>query len=369
MRRSLAASLVVSNLALAATSVLLPERALAQGRTTFGVAFEAPEGCPTKREFVDEVLRRSKKAAPVGPAELPDVAVSVKIDPKKRPFVGRLALTTGTSFKERTVTDRRCADVVSAIALVTALAIDPEAETRPLASLPEPAPPEPPAPSPPLPAPPSTPMGPVASRVWATPLPAEPLGLAWVAPPLPAWVVRPPPARSLWGLELGAAAAMSVGLYEQPLVGVQLFAGLRRPQSPSFGLDLGFRYVLQPAPTTVTQLDAAMALAAGELRFCGPGWAPVKPLRFFPCATFEAGAALVTLTNPRDATASGAGPWVALGVGGRAQWLWTPGLGLQAELDLTLPATQPEFRNGGQTVVEGGPAAFDAALGLFLNVP
>jgi hypothetical protein len=336
----------VSNLSLAAFA--LPARAIADGRTSFSVAFEAPEGGPSKQEFVTEIRRRSKKAAPVGPTESPDVVVSVKIDPKKRPFVGRLALTAGTSFKERTVTDRRCADVVSAIALVTALAIEPSG---------------PPAP------PPVPPQGPIPSRVWASPLPVEPLGFDGIAPPLPAWVVRPPPERATWGLEISAAAATSVGLYDEPLLGVQALVGLRRTLSPALSFDLGFRYLTQPSGTAVDDLDTIVSLAAGELRFCGPAWAPVTALRLAPCASFEAGAAMVTLTNRRDATAGGAGAWVALGLGGRGQWLWTRGLGLQAEIDLTVPATQPEFRSGGTTVAEGRPAAFDATLGLFLQWP
>jgi hypothetical protein len=359
----------VSNLGLVAAGLVLPTRALAEGRTSFSVAFEAPESCPSKQEFVAEIRRRSRKAAPVGPAETPDVVVSVKIDPKRRPFVGRLALTSGASFKERTVTDRSCAAVVSAIALVTALAIDPEAETRPLASLPDPPSPLPPPPAPPSTPSPPAPTGPVLARVWAAPLPTDPLGISWIAPPLPAWVVRPAPTRRRWGLELGAAAASSVGLYDEPLFGVQVFAGLRRSRSPALSLDLGFRYLTQPSPTTVAELDAVASLAAGELRFCGPGWVPVAALRLFPCASIEAGAALLTLTNLRDDTASAAGPWVALGLGGRGQWVWVPGLGLQAEIDLTLPATQPEFRNGGRTVLEGRPATFDAALGIFVNLP
>lgn len=357
----------MSNLSLAAFA--LPARAIADGRTSFSVAFEAPEGCPSKQEFVTEIRRRSKKAAPVGPTESPDVVVSVKIDPKKRPFVGRLALTAGTSFKERTVTDRRCADVVSAIALVTALAIDPEAETRPLAALPEPPPPPPPVPSGPPAPPPVPPQGPIPSRVWASPLPVEPLGFDGIAPPLPAWVVRPPPERATWGLEISAAAATSMGLYDEPLLGVQALVGLRRTLSPALSFDLGFRYLTQPSGTAVDDLDTIVSLAAGELRFCGPAWAPVTALRLAPCASFEAGAAMVTLTNRRDATAGGAGAWVALGLGGRGQWLWTRGLGLQAEIDLTVPATQPEFRSGGTTVAEGRPAAFDATLGLFLQWP
>jgi hypothetical protein len=372
MGRSLAAPFAVSNLVVAIVCMVLPSGARAEGRTSFSVTFDAPESCPSKRDFVSEIQRRSKKAVPVGPAESPAVVVSVRIDPKKRPFVGRLELTAGVSFKERTVTDRRCADVVSAIALVTALAIDPEAETRPLASLPD-APPAPPLPpGPPMtsgPDPVAPPMGPVPSRVWVAPVATGPLGVEWLAPPLPAWIVRPPPVRDRWGFEASAAAALSIGLYDQPLVGVRILSGLRHATSPSFNIDLGFNYLVQTGQLRAFGLDAGLSLATGELRMCGPDWIPTIPLRLSPCASFEAGAMLVTLTNSANATTNGVGPFVALGVGGRGQWLWTRGLGLQAEIDLTLPATQPEFRNGGRTVVDGRPVAFDAALGVFLNLP
>jgi hypothetical protein len=359
------AALAGSNEPLAAQPATAPSQPAATVPTVFSVSFAGPKNCPDRAEFVSEIQRRSRIAVPVGPGQQPEVVANVTLAQDGTGFRGHLELTTGTKFKERKLKSDTCAEVVSALALVTALAIDPNAETRPIESLPAPQPPPLNPPVLPPPTPDSGPIGParpVDSRVLSqTSSRVEEL---WSLP-LPAWVVRPAPKPRSLHAAFSLQADLLAGLTSEPLAGVHLSGGLAESRGLLWSLSLGFSYTTTVAPLQTLGLEADTELLRGDVELCLPGWSPVQSLRFFPCVGFGAGALQATFLNvSSEATTSGAGAWAGLGVGGRGVWLFSPQLGLDLGLGLQAPLASAEFTNNSRLIVASGPAAFEAQLGL-----
>ena len=105
--------------------------------------YVADPGCPDRTAFIDQVQARTLRSRFV------EVAAGVRhfvvrVSEEEGHAVGRLGLGAGHEASERQVTGKTCADVVSALALITALAIDPSASTAPArrAESPPAAPPE-----------------------------------------------------------------------------------------------------------------------------------------------------------------------------------------------------------------------------------
>ena len=139
----------------------------ASGRgRTIRIEYAAPSQCPDQASFLDEVRERTTRWHPeTGPA--PVRRFVIEVTPREGGMRGRLALTdiAGVSAV-REVDGATCSDVVEALALMTALAIDPHASIAPIrkappppppAELPPPPPPAPPRPPPTHEAPPSPP--------------------------------------------------------------------------------------------------------------------------------------------------------------------------------------------------------------------
>jgi hypothetical protein len=198
------------------------------------VEYEAHEGCPVGDAFLDEVLARTSRARAAAPGE-PALEVWVRIDRRDRRSTGRLVLWKSGSARAREVEDGDCRDVVSALALITALALDPNAGARPrsvphAAPAPPPSGPQTPAPRPP----PSAPPAPGLSTVPLVPIPTpwprhRPVEPGPAPPPRRSWVVgahvsaafevTPRPllggglsAERIWGGTAGASARLSLEL-------------------------------------------------------------------------------------------------------------------------------------------------------------
>jgi hypothetical protein len=121
--------------------------------------YHAPPECPSEPVFVGRVRERSLHERPAVPGELArSFVVTVSLDES-----GALArvdfVDPDGSAISRSVRGATCDEVVSGIALVTALAIDARATSEPAAPAPAPsaAPPPPPAPPPPRATPKATP--------------------------------------------------------------------------------------------------------------------------------------------------------------------------------------------------------------------
>lgn len=123
---------------------------------TVSLDYETIAGCPAARAFSDEVRARTHKA--VFSRSARGRRFVVRLERTDDTIVGRLEIVEPEGeTSERRIDGEQCADVVSALALAAALAIDPEASTAPRADLPSPQPApaaRPSAPPPPTRAPP-----------------------------------------------------------------------------------------------------------------------------------------------------------------------------------------------------------------------
>ncbi|MCE9575259.1 MAG: hypothetical protein K8W52_19065 [Deltaproteobacteria bacterium] len=88
------------------------------------LSYAAPEACPDTAAFTAAVRLRAPRATLTDDATAPDVrAFDVRITAGDGGFVGTLA--TGDADATRALSASRCDDLLAALALITALAIDP----------------------------------------------------------------------------------------------------------------------------------------------------------------------------------------------------------------------------------------------------
>jgi hypothetical protein len=133
------------------------------------LVYRAYEGCPSERQFVEMVVGRAAKTLVLS-ERARGRKFYVTVTSQRRETVGKLEIVSAGATAAREVGGANCSEVVSALALFTALAIDPSARIDPK---PEPPPPEPPPPEtkpPPKPAPttapePAPPPSPVEPEV------------------------------------------------------------------------------------------------------------------------------------------------------------------------------------------------------------
>jgi hypothetical protein len=115
-----------------------------------GVEYVAPPDCPSAEVFAQQIAART----PVFREHLAEHAVRVEIVSEPGGVLGRASLVLSGHAAERELRAARCEEVVEALALVVAILIDPNADTRPIpvssaatvAATPEPEPAVPPAP-------------------------------------------------------------------------------------------------------------------------------------------------------------------------------------------------------------------------------
>jgi hypothetical protein len=100
-------------------------------KAAVGLAYEAPEGCPSQQEFVAAVAARGADFDGVGPAGAHRVMV-VAIRKQDGGFAGAFQVRDGeTATNKREVRGPGCAEVVEALAVVTAIALRPEIAAAP----------------------------------------------------------------------------------------------------------------------------------------------------------------------------------------------------------------------------------------------
>ena len=180
---------------LAAFAALIADRAAA---STLRLVYEAPAECPGSEAFIAAVRAQTKTATLTADGD-GSPGISVRIARSGSQLRGRLEIEEpGREASVREVTATTCEEVVSALALMTALAIDADLEARPtnpptaaptspepqqLPQIPSPAAPQ--TSTPPEPAPPNKPQ----KSKTAPPRPR--------APPIPRHIWRPQECRAV----------------------------------------------------------------------------------------------------------------------------------------------------------------------------
>jgi hypothetical protein len=114
------------------------------------LVYHAYEGCPTEQQFLAMVVGRAAKNL-VASERARSRKFYVTVTPQRATTVGRLEIVMGADSASREVAGANCGEVVSALALFTALVIDPSASTEPPKLPDETKPIEPKKPPPPPP--------------------------------------------------------------------------------------------------------------------------------------------------------------------------------------------------------------------------
>lgn len=325
-------------------------------RGGIALRWRAPTGCGDADGVLDDAL--ALLVDPVDPGVTLRVEASVVVR-ERAALVLRIGDGPGAS--ERHLEVARCDALVSAAALLVAMAIDPSVG----GSITDAIVPEPDAPIEPAPIEPAP----------IEPAPIEPARIE----PAPVAVVESPPAPSPLALptdprtplHLGASLGAGLGAFTLPRVTAALELDLSLATRTA-RVELGATWW---APTEGTSTSNARVrgrfqLAAAVLRGCVvPRW---RALEFPLCAVAQAGAILgrgtAALPDPRSARA----PWIA--VGGGPSILWRPrraggrlGLWLRAEGHGAL--TRPAFETAPSGLVwRAGPGALVVQAGAELRL-
>jgi hypothetical protein len=348
---------LVGSCALALAALPAPasaQPAAAEAPEQVELSYVAGAGCPSKTTFVNEVAARIRR--PIEwVAQNGATQISVGVEEAGGRAAGRLdVVRRGAEPTRREFMASSCAEVSSALALVTALTLDPNARTErivPPVTSAEPTPgtaPPAPAPAPALQAP--------------APLPPPPVR---VAAPVPAPAERTPPTRYVvW---LGPTAGAAGGYAPDVLVtlGASLGAraAVRRRFSPSFQLTALWG---QTGTTGPSAASGTFAWAIARLEACPTQLRVATPLTLEACLAAEAGRLSARGAEGQiDEPVTADRWWVAAGVAFALHFnagRWFTRLGTQA----LFPATRDEFvfRNPDQSVHQAGILTYGANLGL-----
>ena len=277
------------------------------------VDYQSDEECPVASVFLDEVRWRTSLARLADSSE-EALEVRARITTRGSVSTGKLVLSSGTDQIKREISSASCDEVVSALALITALAVDPHASTGKLS--PRPAPPPPPVfPAKPAHLPASAPPPPFLSR----------LPPSIMADPLPALlsISDTPRLLALRRWAGGVHATVAFAVTPSPLLGGGLF--VERALAPRWGGSL--RAAIEVGLTGAGKVGLGSAsFVRGLLRVdtCAFAARPAQWFSLVPCVSAEGGALRgaavgnavnnATVTAPSQATV----PWVSVGLLPRA---------------------------------------------------
>ncbi len=315
--------------------------------------YEALPGCPSRAEFVRQVDARTLRASWV--LDHPSARrFAVVIGGSPEAPSGALTIVSAEGSAKRVVQGDSCQEVVAALALITAVAIDPQVELsapipparsgpgegtaafaspRPTASGPAPAAAEPPFTSGP---PPAAPRSPARHSRSAADLPATDM------PPYRLGAHRSRqvnPSRWRWTIGLGASAASgldSMGLQ------IPIFLDLERSGPALWSPALRVAVVVTPSQEVNHARGASdFKRYAGALSGC-PLWFQIHPtLGLRPCLALEAGALLARGKVEQGVETTTA--WVAVLAPVRLQWSPARWALLEIQGELGVPLVQPRF--------------------------
>ncbi len=328
--------MLASRFRIAACALLVASRVHAEDVRPVELDFRAHAGCPDEQDFLRELTARTHLArrAQAGDDALP---VRVRIEEVPGGSRGQLVLGQDSGATKREVSAAHCEQVVAALALMTALAIDPDAIAS--AELPAAKPPEPAPPPPHEPAPPP-------------------------APPLPP---AAPSLRTRWSAGVSLELLDSVSPDPQP--SIRPFLGLDRERSRAFGY--GIRLSAARAHGRVARADGAgeFGLSSGRLEACPlhvPAW---DALWFSACAAFEAGQLRATGSDVSPAR-SLSRPWLAPGATGRLELRPLGPLSLEIAGVVLFPLLRDRFYIQADSTVRRTPALVGGgSIGISVRFP
>lgn len=359
MSRGLGAAACVVILVIAGAARAQPE-----APEPLAIAYEAPEGCPSSSAFFREITARTTRARAALPGERARV-MHVVVTKRGDEHAGRLWIEdANTSSSSRSVGGKTCGEVVGALALIGALAVDPRASTAPIAaaSSSDPARREPAAPG--------APAAPAAEKATSAAEKAAPAGDPLRAPEGPrardSDVASPSPRGRL---EVGVQAELATyaGAVPSGRVFVDLSIG------PREGL---FAPAVRLSFARSLDVDEAASIGGATLRFTTGGLevCPVRvviarPLAFRPCGGGSAGALEASGTGVAGSV-DRSRPWVAVSALGRLVWEPLSWLDVELEAGAAAPLYRESFFFAPSVpVYEAPPIAFLTRAGVGVRFP
>ncbi|WP_437965590.1 hypothetical protein WMF04_39055 [Sorangium sp. So ce260] len=333
-------------------SAVLAGGAVARAQTTAGplrIEYRAEAGCPTEADFRARVSARLRRA--LGEADAASAYV-VTVEELDRRFTGRLGVRAadGTA-SDRDVAGDTCDDVVAALAVVTALAIDAQATGAPDTATASVAP----------------------ASASAAPAPSPPAGSGRARPPVPPTPAGSPPAPApatdaAPHLTLGAQVLLGERL-GAPSFGARIFA---EPPVAAVGRGVGplrFDAGLETASDIPAAGGSASLLLVALAADACPLGAALGALYLAPCARFEGGLIAASRRGVAPARSEARG-WLAIALPVRARApLWGPFV-LDVEAGVRVPLLRDGLLvQGADVVARPPPLEGVAALGLGLTIP
>jgi hypothetical protein len=269
----------------------------AQTPRTVRIEYEAPAGCPDERAFEGQVRGRSSRISVTAGGE---TVVRVRIAGRGKRASGEVTLADASGRESKRSVDGTCTDVVAALALIAALALDPTASTE--REAPAPAASTAPAPSPPA----SSAPPPAASASTKPPAPAVSAPAAASSEQAAVTAATP----HTWAWSIGAHAGVTGGVTPDVLFTVPVLLDVSLRAKGLFAPALRLRFERSGSGGTGPTAD--FSWTTGSLDLCPIAFSP-GPLRFWPCVRAEAGA-LEAAGVGVSPTRTSVRPWVTLGL-------------------------------------------------------
>lgn len=323
------------------------------------LAYSVPPGCPDRAAFEAHVRALTAKArfevASPG-ARTFDVRIEAGA-----PLRGTMLVVRGNEVEGRRVVQAdRCSDVDDALALMVALAIDPQASLAPVSA---------------GSAAPAASIAPAAPSASATPV-VQP-----VPPPAPPPPPPPPrqstrvaqddsrsgllPTRHPETLSIGLDLAVASGVAPGMLVAPSPYVEWRSRSTSLFAPALQLAFVrTSSSAVDVAGGAASFTWTVGRLDGCGLGWSPIASLHLLGCARVEAG--VVDAVGSGIVGAHGSTKaWFAAGPLARVEWAFVPPLYLDADVAPMFHVTADRFYFlPDSTIYEVPYAGLDASVGI-----
>jgi hypothetical protein len=316
------------------------------------VEYAAPAGCPTGEALAEQIAART----PVFRERAAELALRVEVMSEPGGVLGRASLVLSGHAAERELRAARCDEVVEALALVVAILVDPNADTRPLpaggVAAPGPATAEPPP-------------G-VAPRA-ALPPQAERPHAVRRSPPPPRGPV--PPAEPAYRFVAGAQAAFVGAVAPELALGPRVFGGVELHRSwpwPSSVRLSGARLFSRRLRDVQGSMKLTADLARADACFVR---LREGRLTLEPCAGLDVGLLRIDASHPRGAEDSGR-IWADVGGLIRASVAATDWLGAEVEIGADVPLVQYRFAFQGRAALyRTVPVGMHLGLGLGVRFP
>jgi len=304
--------------------------------TPVRLRYTAPAECPDRRGFFEQVSARTKLARLADASEIATTLV-VRIKHVPGGTAGTIELSTPPGrTAQREVKAASCEQVVAALALMTALAIDPDASTEPVSK-------------PPLPAPKLEPTA--APKPTRRGTPEE----------------RPASALTRW--KGGVSVELLGGIAPSLVPAVRPFIELDREGRAPWGFAARLSAARLQTEVRTESGGAEFRLWSARLEGCPAHVRVARPLWFSACLAFDFGE-LTATGNGVTPAQQVSRPWLAAGEITRLELRLFDALAIEAAGEIMFPLVRDRFFVQTDVTLHRAPAvAGGGAVGVGVTFP